>query len=216
MYTEQHNEDERTRIERFWEAHYQKHESVWSGRANAALVDFAASLPVSTALDLGCAEGGDAIWLAQRGWQVTAVDVSATALRRAAARASDVGVEDQIDFQQHDLAYTFPTGHFDLVSALYLQAPVEFPRTQILQTAASAVAPGGLLLTAEHASVPPWSWAEPDTRFPTALQVLATLELNPEQWHTVFVGTPTRQADGPNGQSAVVADTIIAIRRLAP
>jgi 2-polyprenyl-3-methyl-5-hydroxy-6-metoxy-1,4-benzoquinol methylase len=149
----QHTEDGRTESERFWEAHYRNHARVWSGRANAVLVDVAASLPPGTALDLGCAEGGDALWLAQRGRQVTAVDVSATALRRAAAQAAAAGVEDQIDFQQHDLAHTFPVGSFTLVSAQFLQSPVEFSRSRVLQAAASAVTPGGLLLIVEHASI---------------------------------------------------------------
>lgn len=210
----QHHESGGTEGARFWEAHYQNHEQVWSGRANAVLVEFAAALPPGAALDLGCAEGGDAIWLAERGWQVTAVDVSATALRRAAALAAARGVAARIDFQQHDLAHSFPLGSFDLVSAQYLQSPVAFPRTRVLQTAASAVAPNGLLLIVEHASVAPWSWnQDPHTRFPTTQEVLATLDLDPEQWRTEFLGAPTRQADGPNGQSALVADNIIVVRR---
>lgn len=214
MNAELHNEDHRTEGERFWEAHYQKHERVWSGEANAVLVDVVASLPPGSALDLGCAEGGDALWLAQRGWQVTAVDVSATALHRAAAQAAAVGVAARIDFQQHDLAHTFPSGSFDLVSAQYLQSPVEFPRARVLQRAASAVAGGGLLLVVEHASVAPWSWNQNQhQRFPTPEEVLATLALDREQWGIVLLGRPTRQAVGPNGATAQVADNLIALRR---
>jgi len=201
--------------EQFWEGHYRKQERVWSGRANPVLVDIVGSLPPGTALDLGCGEGGDAIWLAQRGWQVTAIDVSATALRRASALAATIGVEKHIDFQQHDLARTFPTGAFDLVSAQYLQSPVEFPRERVLQAAARTVAPGGLLLIVEHASVPPWSWnPDPHTRFPTPEEVLATLNLSTGSWRTERLDAPQRQAIGPNGQSATVTDNIIAVRRL--
>ena len=113
--------------ERFWEDHYRRRERVWSGRANPVLVDVVGSLPPGTALDLGCGEGGDAIWLARQGWRVSAVDVSATALRRAAAYAATAGVADRIDFQQHDLARTFPAGAFNLVPTQYLQSPVELP-----------------------------------------------------------------------------------------
>lgn len=203
--------------EEFWEGHYRAHEGVGSGRANAVLVDVAGALPAGTALDLGCAEGADAIWLAQLGWRVTAVDVSATALGRASARAATAGVGDRIDFQRHDLAHTFPAGTFDLVSAQYLQSPVAFPRDRVLQTASSAVAPGGLLLIVTHASIAPWSWNnDPHTRFPTPEEALAALDLTPGQWHTERLGAPERQAIGPNGQSAMVNDNVIAVRRLAP
>jgi len=111
--------------ERFWEDHYYRRERVWSGRPNPALVDVVGSLRPGTALDLGCGEGGDAIWLARQGWRVTAVDVSATALDRAAAEAATASVADRIDFRQHDLA--FLPGAFDLVSAQYLHSPIEFP-----------------------------------------------------------------------------------------
>jgi 2-polyprenyl-3-methyl-5-hydroxy-6-metoxy-1,4-benzoquinol methylase len=113
--------------ERFWEDHYRRRGRVWSGRPNPVLVDVVGSLPPGTALDLGCGEGGDAIWLAQQGWSVRAVDVSATALDRASADAATAGVADRIDFQRHDLALTFPSGAFDLVSAQYLHSPIEFP-----------------------------------------------------------------------------------------
>jgi methylase of polypeptide subunit release factors len=86
--------------ERFWEDRYRRRERVWSGRTNAVLVDVAGSLQPGTALDLGCGEGGDAIWLAQQGWRVRAVDVSATALDRAAAEAATAGVVDRIDFHR--------------------------------------------------------------------------------------------------------------------
>ncbi|MCA1598028.1 MAG: methyltransferase domain-containing protein [Chloroflexi bacterium] len=210
------SEGDDSQAQRFWEEHYRAHERVWSGGANSVLVDVAESLPPGAALDLGCGEGGDAIWLAERGWRVTAVDVSATALSRAAAHAAAAGVEARIDFQQHDLAQTFPAGAFDLVSAQYLQSPVEFPRDRVLQAAAGAVAPGGLLLVVAHASVPPWSWADPDTRFPTPEEALAALHLRPRQWRIDRLGAPERQATGPNGESATVADTIIAVRRLTP
>ena len=194
--------------ELFWEGHYRRRERVWSGRANPVLVDVVGSLPVGTALDLGCGEGGDAIWLARQGWRVTAVDLSATALDRASADAATAGVEARIDFGRHDLARTFPHGAFDLVSAQYLHSPIEFPRVHVLQKAASAVSPGGLLLIVDHASVSPRSWAEPE-------ETLAPLDLSPDEWHTERLEARGRETTGPNGQVVTHTDNVIAVRRLA-
>ncbi|GCE51422.1 thioredoxin reductase [Thermosporothrix hazakensis] len=210
-----HHEDGRDQTEQFWEEFYRKQEQVWSGRANPVLVDIVESLPPGTALDLGCGEGGDAIWLARRGWRVTAVDVSLTALKRASDYAATVGVEDRIDFQQHDLAHSFPAGTFDLVSAQYFHAPIAFPRDRILQAAARAVAPGGLLLIVDHASFPFWSsHHNSHMHFSTPEEVLAELKLSPESWRTERLETRQRQVLSPKRQSGTVADNIIAVRRL--
>jgi SAM-dependent methyltransferase len=202
--------------ERFWEDHYRRRGRVWSGRPNPVLVDVVGSLPPGRALDLGCGEGGDAIWLARQGWLVRAVDVSATALDRASADAATAGVADSIDFQRHDLALTFPSGAFDLVSAQYLHSPLDFPRDRVLRAAARAVAPGGLLLVVGHASVAPWSWNQHShPRFPTPEEDLAALDLEPGLWHIERLGSPEREATGPDGEPATVTDSVIAVRRLA-
>ena len=73
--------------EQWWEDRYASGEAHWSGRPNDVLVAETADLTPGTALDVGCGTGGDAIWLAEQGWQVTAVDLSRTALDRAAAAA---------------------------------------------------------------------------------------------------------------------------------
>ena len=202
------------RAEEFWEGHYRQREQVWSGNPNAVLVDVVGGLPAGRALDLGCGEGGDAIWLAGLGWRVTAVDVSKIALERVAARAAAEGVASRIDFQQHDLAQTFPAGIFDLISAQYFHSPLAFPRERILRGAARALAPDGLLLIVDHASIAPWSWNQDRaTPFPTPAETLATLDLDPEQWHTERLVAPQRQATGPGGQVATVTDNVIVVRR---
>ena len=84
-----------------WEEHYTAKPQVWSGRVNARLAEVVPQIAGTRALDLGCGEGTDAIWLAEHGWTVTAVDISDTALARARAAAVDRGLADRIDFQQH-------------------------------------------------------------------------------------------------------------------
>jgi ubiquinone/menaquinone biosynthesis C-methylase UbiE len=68
--------------EAYWEERYRSATTVWSGEPNRQLVAEAADLPPGTALDAASGEGGDAVWLARRGWRVTAVDFAATALAR--------------------------------------------------------------------------------------------------------------------------------------
>ena len=214
-----------TETEQFWEGFYRERERVWSGRVNPVLVNVVGRLPAGTALDIGCGEGGDAIWLADRGWQVTAVDVSATALARAAERAAAAGVGGRIDWQRHDLERTFPTGAFDLVSAQYLHSGVDFLREQVLRSAVHAVASGGLLLIVGHAGFPPWADNPclPDhsdhsdhshAHFATPNEVLASLRLTAGQWHTERLESPARQATGPNGQVATLTDSVVAVRHL--
>ncbi|GLZ52208.1 bifunctional NAD(P)/FAD-dependent oxidoreductase/class I SAM-dependent methyltransferase [Actinomycetospora sp. NBRC 106378] len=192
----------------FWERFYAEREQVWSGRVNAALEATAAPLAPGTALDLGAGEGGDALWLAGRGWRVTATDVSQTACDRIAARAGDLALTTE----RHDLTETFPDGEFDLVTASFLHSPhADFPRTAILRRAAAAVAPGGTLLVLGHGRLTPWSW-DPSLRLPTADEVLASLELG-EEWEVVRVASPERVATGPDGQEATITDEIVVVRR---
>ncbi|MER7332077.1 methyltransferase domain-containing protein [Micromonospora sp. NPDC000119] len=199
---------------RYWEELYGRRDRYWSGRANPILVDVAGPLPAGTALDLGCGEGGDAIWLAGRGWRVTAVDVAETALDRASAAAAEAGVASRIEFRRHDLTRTFPPGEFDLVSAQFLQSPLEFPRGEVLRSAARAVAPGGRLLVVEHGEVPPWGrHAHPDVRFPTPQETLAELDLDPDRWLTERLDAPRRQATGPDGHTGTLVDHVVLVRR---
>lgn len=209
-----HDTNHVSEAERFWEGHYGSHERVWKGTPNPVLAETAGLLSPGNALDLGCGEGGDAVWLATHGWQVTAVDVSATALERTAAHAAAAGVDDRLTTERHDLARTFPDGAFDLISAQYLHTPLEFPRARVLQQAARALTAGGLLLIVDHGSVRPWAWnPDPHTRFPTPDDVFSGLELDPARWQAERLDRPQRLATGPDGQTATVTDNVIAVRR---
>lgn len=200
-----------------WEERYAEKPRVWSGRVNTRLSEVAPQLSGGRALDLGCGEGGDAMWLAERGWDVVAVDVSTTALERAKADAEARGVLSRIDFQQHDLTRTFPAGSFDLVSAHFLHSTVEIDRVAILRRAAAAVASGGTLLIVDHAEAPPWAAGLDHHHhdFPGAEEVLAGLALDGAHWQLVRVEAVQREAVGPDGQQATLVDNVIQVRRVA-
>ncbi|MCX2932659.1 class I SAM-dependent methyltransferase [Mycobacterium sp. CVI_P3] len=199
-----------------WETRYAEKPRIWSGRPNTRLAEIAAELTGTRALDLGCGEGGDAMWLAEHGWQVVAVDVSTTALARAAEDARARGVLGHIDFQQHDLTQTLPEGPFDLVSAHFFHTMLEMDRLAILRRAAATVAPGGTLLIVDHGAAPPWAPEEVHHHeFPSAQEVLAGLTLDDAQWETVRLGPAERDAVGPDGQQVRLIDNVIQMRRIS-
>lgn len=132
-----------------WNARYRESDRIWSGEPNHALVSEVAELTPGRALDVGCGEGADAIWLAGRGWQVSALDPSEVALQRAQQAAADAGV--QISWWLGNLAEAdLPQEAFDLVSVMYAVLPLDDDPVRQL---ASLVAPGGTLLVVHHAEV---------------------------------------------------------------
>jgi 2-polyprenyl-3-methyl-5-hydroxy-6-metoxy-1,4-benzoquinol methylase len=133
-----------------WEARYSGEEKIWSGNPNAQLVAEVSGLRPGTALDVGCGEGGDVIWLARQGWRVTGADFSANGLARAARHAADAGVADRIDWWQVD-ARTFAAGgrSYDLVTTHFLHPP-DGGMVEVTNRLSEAVAPGGHLLVVGH------------------------------------------------------------------
>ena len=198
-----------------WEEHYGAKPQVWSGRVNTQLAAIAPQLGGGRALDLGCGEGGDAIWLAGHGWNVVAVDVSGTALARARDAAGDAGVAGRIEFVQHDLTSSFPDGSFDLVSACFLHSTVDLDRPAILRRAAAAVAPGGALLIVDHAAAPPWATKMHHHEFPSPSSVVAGLNLEQSQWVSQRIEAVTRTVPGPDGEPATLVDNVIWLERAA-
>ncbi|GAA1936890.1 class I SAM-dependent methyltransferase [Streptomyces durmitorensis] len=199
----------------FWERHYRS-QRTGGGRVNPLLAETAAPLRPGAALDLGCGAGGDAVWLAQQGWQVTAVDISATAVERLREQARDLGILDRVTAEQHDLARSFPAGRFDLVSAQYFHTPFALPRSQVLRTAARSLRPGGLLLIVDHGSTAPWSWnQDADNHHPTPAEIAAELALDPAHWSVLRADMPRRQATGPAGETATVIDNVLLFRLTA-
>lgn len=200
----------------FWEAHYGERERIWSGRVNAQLAAVVGDLAPGTALDLGCGEGGDAVWLAERGWHVKAIDIAETALQRAAELADERGVRENIEFERHDLSDSFPAGTYDLISAQFLHSTVRLERPEILRIAASAVAPGGLLVIVDHAEAPKFSKKVPhDHPFPSAEEVLEGLDLPVARWDRVRVERLDRDGLDPDGAPFTWYDNLMVLRRRA-
>ncbi|MEA9986153.1 class I SAM-dependent methyltransferase [Subtercola sp. RTI3] len=207
------NEAHGNDAEAVWEELYRERGKAWSGRVNAALAREAAALEPGSALDLGSGEGGDAIWLAQRGWSVTAVDVAPTALARGAADADAAGVSERIRWVHSDLATWQPAETFDLVTSHFLHSPIEFPREAVLRRAAAAVATGGLLLIVGHAAFP--SGHEHDTlALPSPDEVLQSLALPPGDWMIVTKAPVERPGSGRPGEPATLVDSVLSLRRL--
>lgn len=136
----------------FWEERYAGPGFAWSGNPNPVLVAEAGTLTPGRALDIGSGEGGDALWLAARGWRVTGVDISQNALDRARARVTEANAEaaERIEWRRTDLTAWTPTPRgYDLVTAQFMHLPAPL-RTVLFRALAEAVAPGGTLLIVGH------------------------------------------------------------------
>ena len=131
-----------------WDLRYAD-DHVWSGNPNGTLVVEVDGLEPGRALDVGCGEGADAVWLAERGWSVVALDVAASALDRlaVAAESRDVSIETVCaDLPSAGL----DAGSFDLVSLFY-PAIARTPEWEAVEALLDTVAPGGTLLVVGHA-----------------------------------------------------------------
>jgi SAM-dependent methyltransferase len=132
-----------------WDARYSEGDGArWSGRPNGRLVAEVATLKPGLALDVGCGEGADAIWLARSGWTVTGIDVSDVALSRAREAAERAGAA--IEWIRGDALQTpFAAGSFDLVSMQYPALPKAAGEAAV-RALLETVRPGGLLLAVYH------------------------------------------------------------------
>jgi SAM-dependent methyltransferase len=206
----------------FWDERYGSKPAVWGGRPNQRLVERAADLAPGTALDVGCGEGADAIWLADCGWRVTAVELSSVALERGAAAAAAHGYGEGndrpggVDWVHADLtAWSPPQAAYDLVSAQFLQLPTG-PREVVVRRLAAAVAPGGLLLVVGHHP----SDLHTTVRRPPLPELFFTAEdvaalLEPSSFDVLASEARPRPATDSEGRTVTVRDAVLVARRTA-
>jgi SAM-dependent methyltransferase len=203
----------------YWDARYGSAEQIWSGNSNPQLVAQVAGLVPGSVLDVGCGEGADAIWLAERGWQVTAIDISPVALERAAKRAREAGheVAQRISWQQADVLTWDPAPRqFDLVSAQFMHLPRP-ARVALHRRLAAAVRPGGSLLIVGHHPADLETTVGrphlPDFLY-TPEDVAATLDA--AEWNVTAATAPGRQARDPEGRSVTIRDAVVRAFRRTP
>jgi SAM-dependent methyltransferase len=178
---------------------------------NAHLLAAVADLPSGRALDAGAGHGAETRWLASRGWRVTAVDFSSTALDHARSTAESLGadVAARIEWITADLgAWTPPPERYDLVACLYVHVAGSVPA--MVRRLAAGVAPGGTLLLVGHRPVDPATGAP--TRAAGQVQVsvdTAVPALERDRWDIVVAEDRPRAAGGG-------VDAVVHARRRAP
>ncbi|WP_127479963.1 SAM-dependent methyltransferase [Nocardioides pantholopis] len=197
----------------FWDERYAAAHHIWSGNPNPRLVEHATGLAPGTALDVGCGEGADAVWLARAGWQVTGIDISRVALDKAARHAEEAGVAERCTFARVDLLADPELPRVDLVSAQFLHVPDEH-FTAVYGALADAVLPGGALLVGAHHPAD----AATGLRNPELSHLLfgpeqVTALLDPADWDVRVAGRFPREVV-KDGETISVSDTVVlAVRR---
>jgi len=199
-----------------WDEHYNSHDRQrWSGKPNGVLVTEMAEATPGRALDAGCGEGADAIWLAERGWQVAAIDISEVALERGRQKAGDLetAIAQKITWQQADLTEWQPSvSSFDLVSVHFMHLPVG-QRAEVYQRLADSVAPEGVLLIVGHhpsdLETTARRKADPEPLF-TAGQLVDELG---DGWTILAQETRPRVESDRVGESITVHDAVLVARR---
>ena len=196
----------------YWEQRYSGSERVWSRKVNAIMASVVAELAPGTAIDLGCGEGGDVLWLAEQGWTALGLDISATAVGRAREEAAARGL-DGASFEAVDLdAWKPEPASVDLVTASFFQSNVALDRTAILRRAMTALRPGGRLVSVSHAAPPSWAKDHPAKMVSVQVEA-AQLVGSSEEWEVELAEERTRAATAPDGSAGEHLDAVLVLRR---
>jgi len=199
-----------------WNQRYADSELVWSATPNTWVEQLTQDLPPGKALDIAAGEGRNALWLAARGWQVTAVDFSTVALQRAATLAKErlgrnagalVTLEADVE------AWVPPARSFDLVLVVYLHLPRQ-QRSAIMGAAAEAVTPGGTLLVVGH-DLENLTSGHGGPQDPLVLYRPSDIVEDIAPAHLVILRDETaiRSLTDDQGQPAEALDTLVLARR---
>ncbi|MEV1329263.1 class I SAM-dependent methyltransferase [Micromonospora costi] len=194
----------------WWEQHYRSHPTGHDS-PGPQLVAEASGLPAGTALDAGCGRGADAVWLARRGWQVTAVDVSATAVDEAKDRAAqhDPDAASRISWIVADLTTWQPSRRYDLVVSQYVHPRAPFGA--FVARLAEAVAPGGTLLVVGHDHADEHSATHAPQRASIGLDAVTGV-LAPQLWDVDVAESRVRHL--PHGSTGTsIQDVVVRARR---
>lgn len=192
-----------------WEEKYGTPDRVWSGNPNPQLVAEAEHLTPGTALDLGCGEGADVMWLAERGWTVTGLDFSQSGLDKAAAVAREAGLDERTRFEQGDVRTWQPTESYDLISSQFMHL-LDGGMAALVPLLADALNPGGLLLVVGHHP----SDLHTGLRHATEPGVMFTpddlvLTVDPDRYDVI--GEVREREQVKNGETLTVRDSVVLV-----
>jgi len=205
--------------EEYWEQHWQDRAGgpgSMSTLPNPHLAREAGGLTPGTALDAGCGEGAEAIWLAEHGWQVTAADISSGALARAADRAAAGGSAERVQWVQADLGVWEPGAQFDLVTTHY--AHPAMPQLEFYDRIARWVAPGGTLLIVGHLhthGAPGDGHGDQPPAEASVTAAAVTARLDDTEWEVVTAEERHRTLVGPGGREVTLHDVVVRARALS-
>jgi 2-polyprenyl-3-methyl-5-hydroxy-6-metoxy-1,4-benzoquinol methylase len=202
----------------YWNERYSGRDPVWSGKVNQRLAEQTETMAPGAALDIGCGEGGDAVWLAQRGWTVTAVDVSDVVIDKARAHAEQSLPDDvaaRITWQAADVRTWQPPVHsFDLASLQYVHL-TEPLLGDVQARLARSVRTGGVVLIVNHDPLDLQTTIErPNIPGIMLAAPVIVAQLDTSVWQIEVAQPFPRTTKDREGRQVVLHDTVVrAVRR---